>query len=135
MPVITKAIKPWPRNLAVKVDPTVGPDGSPYFHLSWVWQIGDDFNELPAANVFFGTTNPPAKKLGTTYSSFWPPDPPALEQQETAIRPGMRLAMGTVYYWRVDIVTPTGGGRKGDVWSFTTMPGRLQQRPSKRRGS
>lgn len=93
---------------AIAWNPTPG-DGlkyvSPNQDLTWENGLGSLFH-----TVYFGESSDAVSKATTggwmTVAATY--DPGALK-------------IGTTYYWRVDEFV-TGGPRKGDVWSFTTVP-------------
>lgn len=95
-----KVIPNHPTNEAVGVSTTET-------SLSWWFQPTDETPEVPSYNVYLDTAGA-TTFLGSTPSSFWPPD-----DQELVLSPD------TVYYWRVDAVGALGV-TTGDVWTFTT---------------
>lgn len=56
-------------------------------------------------NVYFGTTNPPIFRIGTTNGTY---------------NPG-GLSYASLYYWRIDEVKAGGVVIAGKVWSFSTL--------------
>jgi hypothetical protein len=78
---------------------------SPSQDLTWEYGLGSMFH-----TIYFGEN---LETVRTAMTGGWLSVPPTYD-------PGA-MKIGTTYYWRVDEFT-TAGPRKGDVWSFTTVP-------------
>jgi len=78
---------------------------SPNQDLTWEYGLGSFLH-----TVYFGESR---ETVSTAMTGGWMTVPATYD-------PGA-LKIGTTYYWRVDEYT-TAGSRKGDVWTFTTVP-------------
>lgn len=82
--------------------------------LSWIG--GDpDVGDTVTYDVYFGTTNPPAKV--------------ATGQSGTSFNPGL-MSVSTQYYWKIVAFDNHAASTAGPVWSFTTIPAGTNNPPN-----
>lgn len=73
--------------------------------ITLTWNGSDVDNDPLTYDVYFGTDNPPATKVGTDLSS------KSLE---------VNLSGETTYYWKINVKDDNGGQTLGQVWNFKT---------------
>ena len=106
---------PWVGDVwSFRVRPAIAWSPSPADGIQYVNPDQDLIWEHGAGTVFHTVyLGESADTVGSAMTGGWMTVTPTYD-------PGT-MKIGTTYYWRVDELT-TAGFRKGDVWSFTTVP-------------